>query len=634
MKPSTSTTEDAGSLSLRAWPTKNTSTPPLATLIERIQTQKGSFRNVTEQSLEEEIAAQESGEGAEGESSESDEGEDEKSKKEQLFEAKGELLKFASQAFNESAHTLDFVSLLLSKYAPRQAEMTLSPYLKHHVPMGSLGSEVLETSGPDPAQERQENLVSTGWKLLSLSAGADRILQDASNLEKEMEKEAKYWEQVLAVKEKGWNVCRLPREKHTLAVRYGFLKAAPEFRDKGLAALRRDDDGSIDLDLGITSSAPRSVRIQILHGSEVVAASRHDDLLKEEQHSAEQAILQARNNLFDEELFHEIYREARMMTSRNVKCVRDGISLPMESDITMFIELRDVGNMEDPATKPSKQFEQLPQLALTAMRILLSASHRANYLRRTSLQPPLTERRPRRPIASILRPIISHFEHRSTRSELQTYMQDLSAVLEKAGIDFEYEQPETNLNLDQLLSEKRPAESRLVDALLKTLTAPPQCSIKARLGGEDGEDFTVQTRTQTMTDFRFVAKPSSPSSFLAQTLTEMTFTSIKEIKDHVSHMVILYLVDYIENQKEKWIASSPDEGELTTEETLDGDYEVLTVSVDTDRLELRWDATNRLDDEERVAVWSRGSIHGGMPAFFEKVEDFSNVPVAPSQYAH
>ena len=39
-----------------------------------------------------------------------------------------------------------------------------------------------------------------------------------------MNLEARYWEDVLAVKQKGWSVCRYPRERQTLGVRYGFLE--------------------------------------------------------------------------------------------------------------------------------------------------------------------------------------------------------------------------------------------------------------------------------------------------------------------------------------------------------------------------------------------------------------------------
>ena len=124
----------------------------------------------------------------------------------------------------ESAYALDFVSVLLSKYTPKQAEVSISPFLKQNVPTGSIGTEVVQLSQIPDKQIRDDELVSTGWKLQSLNAVADSLLRSAIKLEKEMSQEAKYWEQVLAVKEKGWSVCRLPREKHILGVRYGFAE--------------------------------------------------------------------------------------------------------------------------------------------------------------------------------------------------------------------------------------------------------------------------------------------------------------------------------------------------------------------------------------------------------------------------
>lgn len=49
------------SLSLQAFPTVDKDKESLKYLISRINQQKGSFRNVTEQSLQEEIQAQEAG---------------------------------------------------------------------------------------------------------------------------------------------------------------------------------------------------------------------------------------------------------------------------------------------------------------------------------------------------------------------------------------------------------------------------------------------------------------------------------------------------------------------------------------------------------------------------------------------
>ncbi|TKA55647.1 hypothetical protein B0A49_10491, partial [Cryomyces minteri] len=84
---------------------------------------------------------------------------------------------------------------------------------------------------------------------------ADSLLQAATRLEKDVRRETNYWQQVMSVSEKGWSVCRLPQEKHNLGVRFGFSEATREFKDRGLAALRADEEGNIILDQGLASKA-------------------------------------------------------------------------------------------------------------------------------------------------------------------------------------------------------------------------------------------------------------------------------------------------------------------------------------------------------------------------------------------
>lgn len=84
------------SLSLRAWPTEDTNAESLSSLIARINEQRGGFRNITEQSLEEEIRAQEAGESTVDETSADPIGLDEtdlKSRREEVIEARDEILK-------------------------------------------------------------------------------------------------------------------------------------------------------------------------------------------------------------------------------------------------------------------------------------------------------------------------------------------------------------------------------------------------------------------------------------------------------------------------------------------------------------------------------------------------------------
>lgn len=124
----------------------------------------------------------------------------------------------------ETLYALDFVSLLLSKETPRQAEISMSQHLRQSVPIGSLGVGIIRQPQPSGTEKRDAKLVSQGWKLQGLTSAADSLLRSATRLEIEMEQETRYWEQVLAVKEQGWSICRLPRDRHTLGVRYGFAE--------------------------------------------------------------------------------------------------------------------------------------------------------------------------------------------------------------------------------------------------------------------------------------------------------------------------------------------------------------------------------------------------------------------------
>lgn len=124
----------------------------------------------------------------------------------------------------EAMFALDFVSLLLSKYAPRQAETSMSAILKQVAPLGSLNAEVVNPPPKPESTAKDIKTVSRGWRLQNFDAAANRLLDAATRLESEVASETRYWEEVLAVKNKGWKVCRLPRERQALGVQYGFME--------------------------------------------------------------------------------------------------------------------------------------------------------------------------------------------------------------------------------------------------------------------------------------------------------------------------------------------------------------------------------------------------------------------------
>jgi mediator of RNA polymerase II transcription subunit 17 len=124
----------------------------------------------------------------------------------------------------ETMFALDFVSLLLSKQAPRQAETSMSAFLKQVAPLGSLNAEVVHPPPKPESTTKDVSAVSRGWRTQNFNAAANKLLQAASRLETEVASETRYWNEVLAVKDKGWKVSRLPIERQSLGVQYGFIE--------------------------------------------------------------------------------------------------------------------------------------------------------------------------------------------------------------------------------------------------------------------------------------------------------------------------------------------------------------------------------------------------------------------------
>ena len=84
------------SISLQAFPTVDKDKESLKYLIARINQQKGSFRNVTEQSLEQEIQAEEAGKGETDDQDVLDtveEVEDVKTRQEEVTKAREDIIK-------------------------------------------------------------------------------------------------------------------------------------------------------------------------------------------------------------------------------------------------------------------------------------------------------------------------------------------------------------------------------------------------------------------------------------------------------------------------------------------------------------------------------------------------------------
>ncbi|KAL8928990.1 MAG: hypothetical protein Q9208_001433 [Pyrenodesmia sp. 3 TL-2023] len=439
---------DPLSLSLRAWPSSDKRIESLPHLIARINEQKGSFRNVTEASLEEEIRAAEAGEAQATDDAE--EGQNPKAKEDELLRAREQIIQEVGAAYAASSYALDFISLLLSKYDSKAAEATISPHVKGAVPLGSLGAERMQEPSRSEAQEHTEELVGLEWRLQSLTRSADSLLSSASRLQQEMEHETAYWQEILSAKEKGWSVCRIPGEAHTLGVRFGFAEgtyiedpsesaadfaAHPEFRDRGLAALRGSSDGCIRLDRGPRWKGDKRLRVRLLESGERISASGSNTTTDTTELPLTEQLSRARNSLFDEELFHELGREIRNLINHGVRVVGSAIRFPLEEHSEVEIDLVPLDDeRQDQAQNQSDS--TIPDLVAMALRILLSHGHRETHRRRTQPPTPLSETPTPRRVYPLLRPILEIKQHDSAVKAAKATLNVLKQTLSSASFSF------------------------------------------------------------------------------------------------------------------------------------------------------------------------------------------------------
>jgi len=510
------------------------------------------------------------------------------------------------QAYNESAQALDFVSLLFSKHAPTPAQITMSPYIKQNLPLACLGGEVVHAPHVSEAEKRNQEMASIGWRMQSLNGAADSLLKSASRLEEEIGKEATYWDQVLAVKDKGWSLSRLPREKHTLGVRYGFAEAYSDFRDRGLAALRRGADGSVSLDRGSRTKGNHRLRVRVLLQGRPIASSAKDINNTSEDQSVEKEILNARKSIFDEELHHEIHREARNLVNQGVRCVDGRVLLPYEIDKQIEIDLIP---LEDNAFGDAPDSHTIPDTIAISLRVLVSHAHRQNLRSRSEMPPPLREHKAPRPIYALLKPVIEWLQHLSHIETMQNFLEGLRTTLSAATLDLSLNLTKSAYDPATLTAHTKTISSSTVDAVLRALISPVRSTLKIRiLNGETTLTIDIHTALQQYGTIFEVNIGKSQSTLLPTYLPQSSrFMEVSALEKQIMHLITLailqHLVSSTNPSEMPWRTVSPHSNSIMRNRPgKRRDQEMVTVDLTRSSLSLN---LQRNGIKVEQAIWNR-----------------------------
>jgi len=445
----------------------------------------------------------------------------------------------------------------------------MSPFLQQSVSFGSLDGRVVKHTGTSLSSKRRFDAVCRGWKTKSFKAAAEKISNAAKRLEGEAEQESSFWDQVAHVKDLGWAVSRLPRDSHAIAVHFGFAESAPRFRNRGFAVLRRDHDGKLLMDRAANISNKAGIQVVIFRdGKEVTRSSAHQRLSSEELKFDDQ-ILQARDALFEEELFYEMSREGRSIANQGVFVSANTVKFDIDDHCQLQIEL--VESYEN-RTSASECDRVLADYVAWALRILLTYAHAQNLLRRSKSPPPLSLQPKVTPEYALLRPLISHLRHQSTLSSLRSLFLKINAPLKAAGLHL-------STNLESALTAKIDLSQSNPNDLLQLLLEPAESTLNLTLPTKRKLDLTVRTYVGPPTYGTEYGFSHLAYDFAALKVSPMN--SLTDVKTFIFHCMTIDILSLIESipirgspdtdhnksviSQMSWRVTNPHAGELVLE---------------------------------------------------------------------
>ncbi|KAG6033092.1 hypothetical protein E4U41_007008 [Claviceps citrina] len=224
------------------------------------------------------------------------------------------------------------------------------------------------------------------------------------------------------------------------------FQAAAEFKNNGLAPMRRGPGGSIELDLGRLGGVSEGLVVTYEKHGRVVGRSmprrRSDDGA-----SLESRVLEARNTIFSQELWHELRREARTLAAYDVKPERSKLVYRIDdaSRICMELVALETGPLADdspPGNSSSNgdgdgdgddsENETAEAISL-ALHVLLSYAHRYNELMRTRPLPPHISRTRGQQVYALLRPVIARMASARSIRSCTEFVGSVTKALRHAG---------------------------------------------------------------------------------------------------------------------------------------------------------------------------------------------------------
>lgn len=258
--------------------------------------------------------------------------------------------------------------------------------------------------------------------------------------------------------------------------------------------------------------------------------------------SLESLILSARNTIFEEELWQELNREARILANLGVRLTGDEISCPITATKRIILDL--VPIEEDEAIgREINEDDKVSQMISLSLHILLSYAHRLNLRRRSQPPPPISLRPPPNPPYYILRAIIVFLHHQNVLTALTAILNPLGVALRSTGIVTEdYSVKTPPLNIINTTNDIKSVPEQVIESLVFDLSA--ECTVPIT-ASNPSQGLNINLRTNTdpryALEAHFFIAATGPLAVSCK--PPPNSTSVNEVKSYILWAVACALAE-------------------------------------------------------------------------------------------
>ena len=358
----------------------------------------------------------------------------------------------------------------------------------------------------------------------------------------------------------------------------------------------------------------RTIRVRLLHQGKQIASSMTAAPKPLMDGSVEAEILNARNSIFDEELYHEIHREASNLVNQGVRCVGTSVLIPFESNKQLEIDLVSTEyNALDNAAEDNIGSSRMVENATLVLRILLSYAHRQNLRSRSKKPPALRESKTPRPLYPILKPVVEYLQHRSHVRALRTFLGEVRATIDRAGLSLTVGTAESSYDIAGISAVAINSEiSSKVEALIQQLTSPLHSIMAINIiDGSTVVNLDIQTTISLPegTSFSVVNKEFPVQSPISQLPRSTQYTTLVDVENCIIHLTTLSILHYLLSKFSDWRTCSTHGTSIMRNRSGTRDREIVSLVLAKGQLSMTWQRSGSLNDQG-MWTWEAEDVGG------------------------